>query len=71
VTCDDSFWAAVAGLDADRRWCRRVRRRIRRAEWTDTALRWGLACRALSPMGLGGYEIPAIVRAEDDESRRR
>jgi hypothetical protein len=67
MTCDDAFWAAAAALNADRRWRRRVhrqlRRQARRAALCHTALRWGLACRALSPMGVGAFEIQ---RAGDD-----
>jgi hypothetical protein len=58
MACDNAFWEAAAALNADRRWRRRVRRQLRRAALCHTALRWGLACRALSPMGVGAFEIP-------------
>jgi hypothetical protein len=47
----DAFCALMAVAEQDRRWMRRVRRRIRVAAWKKEMIRWSLACGALGPAG--------------------
>jgi hypothetical protein len=47
----DAFSALVALTEQDRRWMRKVRRRIRFAAWKKEMIRWSLACGALGPAG--------------------
>jgi hypothetical protein len=62
---DDVFGSLVARAAADRRWMRRVNRRIWFADWIHGLLEMGMVCGVLGPIG------PIVVPEPSPPSDRR